>query len=125
MPITNLYPTVGVGSRNGILQVNFGQLPFSYNIAMEQILQSSHMKDLERKKSKTSRGSVFENSKHNAVYNLVTSCTRDEGLDRYKMMQTLSDNISRMDLDDALDFLRDEGHIYATIDDDHFKATDG
>ena len=53
MPMTNLYPTVGVGSRNGILQVNFGQLPFSYNIAMEQILHSAHIKDLEIKKSKT------------------------------------------------------------------------
>ena len=53
MPMTNLYPTVGVGSRNGILQVNFGQLPFSYNISMEQILHSAHIKDLEIKKSKT------------------------------------------------------------------------
>ena len=46
MPLTNLYPTVGVGSRNGVVQVNFGQLPFSYNIAMEQILYSAHTKDL-------------------------------------------------------------------------------
>lgn len=26
---------------------------------------------------------------------------------------------------DAIEFLSGEGHIYSTIDDDHFKATDG
>lgn len=26
---------------------------------------------------------------------------------------------------DAVEFLSGEGHIYSTIDDDHFKATDG
>ena len=29
------------------------------------------------------------------------------------------------ELDAALDFLSSEGHIYSTVDDDHFKDTEG
>ena len=69
-------------------------------------------------------GNVFGNSKHDAVYKLVTSCTSDGGLGRHEMMQALKCKMNRTDLDDALNFLSAEGHIYSTIDDDHFKATD-
>jgi len=46
MPTSDLYPTVGVGSRSESLEVNFGQNPFVYNIAMEQVLHESHVNDL-------------------------------------------------------------------------------
>ena len=45
----DLYPTVGVGSRNESLVVNFGQDPFVYNITMEQVLHASHFNDLKTK----------------------------------------------------------------------------
>ena len=45
-------------------------------------------------------------------------------LDRLSGSQIpLSVNVSRL-LDDTLDYLNGEGYIYATIDDDHFKALD-
>ena len=46
MPMTNLYPTVGHGSNNEAMEVNFGQSPFLYNIKMEMLLHDSHTKDL-------------------------------------------------------------------------------
>ena len=41
------------------------------------------------------------------------------------MMESLKGRISRKELDDALDYLSGEGHIYSTTDEDHFKTTDG
>ena len=32
--------------------------------------------------------------------------------------------LTKKDVDDALTYLSDEGHIYATMDEDHFKTTD-
>ena len=47
MPVSNnLYPTVGVGSDNDSVEVNFGQFPFMYDIKMEQLLHSAHSLDL-------------------------------------------------------------------------------
>jgi len=46
MHTTNLYPTVGVGSKNEAIEVNFGQRPFVYNIKMEMILDEANVKDL-------------------------------------------------------------------------------
>lgn len=69
--------------------------------------------------------SSFQNPKHEAVFKVLRGCDRDEGLSRDEMMQALRGRLSKMDLDDALDFLSGEGHIYSTTDDDHFKTTDG
>ena len=50
MPMTDLYPTVGVGSIDESLEVNFGQHPFIYNISIEQILHAAHSNDLRMKR---------------------------------------------------------------------------
>ena len=42
MPMTGMYPTVGVGSIDESLEVNFGQEPFVYNITVDQILHAAH-----------------------------------------------------------------------------------
>lgn len=69
--------------------------------------------------------SSFANSKHEAVFKLLSGCTREEGLSRDEMLQTLMGKMTRKDLDDALEYLSGEGHIYSTTDEDHFKTTDG
>jgi hypothetical protein len=33
--------------------------------------------------------------------------------------------MNRADMDNALEYLSNEGHIYSTTDDNHFKSTDG
>jgi len=71
-----------------------------------------------------SSGSSFGNPKHEAVFKMLQGCTREEGLHRDELMQGLSGKMSKKDLDDALAYLSDEGHIYSTMDEDHFKTTD-
>jgi len=69
-------------------------------------------------------GQSFGNAKQDLVYKMVCSCTRDEGLQRDEVAQQLNGKMSKKEVDDALDYLSGEGHIYSTIDDDHFKAID-
>ena len=33
--------------------------------------------------------------------------------------------MSKSEMDSAIDYLSNEGHIYSTVDDEHFKSTDG
>ena len=33
--------------------------------------------------------------------------------------------MSKSEMDGAIEFLSNEGHIYSTVDDEHFKSTDG
>lgn len=68
---------------------------------------------------------TFGNSKHEAVFKLLRGCSREEGMGRDEMFQELKGRVTRKDLDDALEYLSGEGHIYSTTDDDHFKSTDG
>ena len=67
----------------------------------------------------------FGNSKHDAVFKILQGCTREEGMGRDEVMQSLKGRISKKELDDALEYLSGEGHIYSTTDEDHFKTTDG
>ncbi|XP_055978570.1 replication protein A 32 kDa subunit [Sorex fumeus] len=59
----------------------------------------------------------------NQVLNLIKACPRPEGLnfqDLKSQLQHMSVNAVKQ----AVDFLSNEGHIYSTVDDDHFKSTD-
>ena len=67
----------------------------------------------------------FGNSKQDAVFKILSACTREEGMGREEVMQSLKNRISKKELDDALEYLSGEGHIYSTTDEDHFKTTDG
>ncbi|XP_061290386.1 replication protein A 32 kDa subunit-like [Bos javanicus] len=59
----------------------------------------------------------------NQVLNLIKACLRPEGLN----FQDLKNQLQHMSVASvklAVDFLSNEGHIYSTVDDDHFKSTD-
>nr|XP_058920101.1 replication protein A 32 kDa subunit-like isoform X1 [Kogia breviceps] len=59
----------------------------------------------------------------NQVLNLIKACPRSEGLN----FQDLKNQLQHMTvalIKQAVDFLSNEGHIYSTVDDDHFKSTD-
>ena len=48
----------------------------------------------------------------------------ESGVDIRKIVQTLMPNgISESQVRTAMAFLADEGHVYSTIDEDHFKST--
>jgi len=67
----------------------------------------------------------FGNPKYDTVFKLLSGCTREEGLSRDEMYENLRGKLSIRDLNDALEYLSGEGHIYSTTDEDHFKTTDG
>ncbi|XP_042297144.1 replication protein A 32 kDa subunit [Sceloporus undulatus] len=57
------------------------------------------------------------------ILNLIKSCTTTEGIS----LQDLKSQLHSMNLPTlkkAVEFLSSEGHIYSTIDDEHFKSTD-
>lgn len=69
-------------------------------------------------------GSTFGNPKHESVFKMLQGCSRDEGLHRDEVAKGLNGRLTKKEVDDALAYLSDEGHIYATMDEDHFKTTD-
>jgi uncharacterized protein YdeI (BOF family) len=37
----------------------------------------------------------------------------------------LKGRLIKKEMDDSIEFLSNEGHIYSTVDEDHFKSTEG
>ena len=62
IPLNPLFPTVGVGSKNEKVEVNFGQSPFVYDIKLEMILNESLLKDLSIKGTSTESKSKEKNA---------------------------------------------------------------
>ena len=58
------------------------------------------------------------------VYEIITSYKNDLGISSSEIKAVLP-SVSQTEVKKAIDFLADEGHIYSTIDDDHFKSTSG
>lgn len=59
----------------------------------------------------------------NQVLNLIKACPRPEGLNFHDLKNQLP-HMTIASIKQAVDFLSNEGHIYSTVDDDHFKSTD-
>lgn len=59
----------------------------------------------------------------NQVLNLIKACPRPEGLNFHELKNQLQ-HMPLASIKQAVDFLSNEGHIYSTVDDDHFKSTD-
>ncbi|XP_062996857.1 replication protein A 32 kDa subunit [Elgaria multicarinata webbii] len=57
------------------------------------------------------------------ILNLIKSCPTTEGICLEDLKSQLH-NINLPTLKKAVEFLSSEGHIYSTIDDEHFKSTD-
>ncbi|XP_022090266.1 replication protein A 32 kDa subunit-like isoform X2 [Acanthaster planci] len=64
------------------------------------------------------------NSVQAEVHRLITACPDDQGVS-INFLATSLKGTPYNKIKDALEFLSNEGHIYSTIDDDHFKSTDG
>lgn len=59
----------------------------------------------------------------NQVLSLIKACPRPEGLNFHELKNQLQ-HMPLASIKQAVDFLSNEGHIYSTVDDDHFKSTD-
>ncbi|XP_069678451.1 replication protein A 32 kDa subunit [Periplaneta americana] len=58
------------------------------------------------------------------VYNAILKSSSDIGAHRDDVVKTFAGKLSPKEIATILDFLCNEGHIYTTIDDDHFRCTD-
>ncbi|KFP02862.1 Replication protein A 32 kDa subunit, partial [Calypte anna] len=57
------------------------------------------------------------------VLNLIKNCPVPEGMSLQELKLQLH-NMSMPTIKQAVEFLSSEGHIYSTVDDDHYKSTD-
>ncbi|XP_038057729.1 replication protein A 32 kDa subunit-like [Patiria miniata] len=64
------------------------------------------------------------NNVQGQVHQLITACHDDQGVSINYLATSLKGTPFNK-IREALEFLSNEGHIYSTIDDDHFKSTDG
>jgi len=67
----------------------------------------------------------FGNKNYDLVYNMIKACMEDQGLNKDNILNQCRGKLSKGEMESALEFLSNEGHIYSTIDEDHFKSTDG
>ncbi|XP_023219081.1 replication protein A 32 kDa subunit-like [Centruroides sculpturatus] len=91
---------------NGLIKNNFGMEKSAFSMGNQQCNVTSGL-----------------NKQQQLVFQVISSDQSMEGVSYdqlYASLQTLSKQVIR----DAVDFLSNEGHIYSTIDDDHFKSTD-
>jgi len=58
------------------------------------------------------------------VYQIIKCTKTDEGADKLDLMTNLRGKMSTKAVEAAVEFLSGEGHIYSTVDDDHYKTTD-
>lgn len=58
------------------------------------------------------------------VYGMLQMCQNDTGMHKKLIFEELKSRMSMLDIEKALEFLTSEGHVYCTIDDEHFKVTD-
>lgn len=64
------------------------------------------------------------NDVQQAVINLVKQEDSDEGASVSSIATALRSKFNEAQIREALEWLSGEGHVYSTIDDDHFKSTD-
>ncbi|XP_060778140.1 replication protein A 32 kDa subunit isoform X2 [Neoarius graeffei] len=63
------------------------------------------------------------NPSQNQVLCLIKSCPEPQGISMQELKQRLS-GMSMTVIRQVVDFLSNEGHIFSTIDEDHFRSTD-
>ncbi|CAL4069026.1 unnamed protein product [Meganyctiphanes norvegica] len=61
----------------------------------------------------------------NMVYQVINTSKDEQGASRDSIYGALMGKVGRTQVDEQLEFLSSEGHIYSTVDDDHFRTTDG
>jgi len=73
----------------------------------------------------TNLSSSFGNKNYDTVYALIKQSQEDQGISISSLLQSVQGKMSKSEMDSAIDYLSNEGHIYSTVDDEHFKSTDG
>ncbi|CAB3221900.1 unnamed protein product [Arctia plantaginis] len=64
------------------------------------------------------------NPRQMMVFNLIRASTLEQGISKQDMYTSLKDRMPQMEFEKILEWMCGEGHIYSTIDEEHFRATD-
>jgi len=64
------------------------------------------------------------NMQQTMVYNVLKGCRDEKGLHKDQIAQNLKNKMTPKEIMNAIEFLSGEGHIFSTVDDDHYKCTD-
>lgn len=68
-------------------------------------------------------GSFGLNKTQQIVFQAISSSASEKGVN-YDYLYSSIKSLSRQTIRETVDFLSNEGHIYSTVDDEHFKSTD-
>jgi replication factor A2 len=60
----------------------------------------------------------------NMVHGIISSVRGEQGIHRDEVLKQVRNRITQKEALDILEFLSNEGHVFSTIDDDHYSATD-
>lgn len=75
--------------------------------------------------STTTSSASFGNKNYDTVYALIRGSNDPNGINVGSIFNAVQSKMSKGEMDGAVEFLSNEGHIYSTVDDEHFKTTDG
>ncbi|KAF9418793.1 hypothetical protein HW555_004460 [Spodoptera exigua] len=64
------------------------------------------------------------NPRQMMVFNLIRASTMEQGISKEDMYGSLKDRMSQVEFENILEWMCGEGHIYSTIDEEHYRATD-
>ncbi|CAH2096249.1 unnamed protein product [Euphydryas editha] len=64
------------------------------------------------------------NARQMMVYNIIRTSTLEQGINKQDIYTSLKDRMSNVEFEKILQWMWNEGHIYSTIDEEHFRVTD-
>jgi len=74
--------------------------------------------------SSSASSNQFGNKNYDMVYGYIKRCSDDQGLNIGSLFNEIRNKMSKKEMDDSIEYLSSEGHIYSTVDDEHYKVTD-
>jgi replication factor A2 len=60
----------------------------------------------------------------NSVLECIKQSSDEQGVSITSICESLAGRFQEPGIREALDFLSNEGHVYSTIDDEHYRSTD-
>ncbi len=66
----------------------------------------------------------FEQAIYGEILNSISKCTAQIGISVDCIIDSFKEKYNAMEVRSAIEWLSDEGHVYSTVDDIHFKAVD-
>jgi len=67
---------------------------------------------------------MFEYNNYHYVYGMIKHSVEEDGITKDAIFTQVQEKMSQVEVEDTLKYLGSEGHIYTTVDANHFKATD-